>query len=113
MVKEYTDLSNLAIGELYYKIGFGDDQLLSPAIVPMVYLGVDLIPELRGNKLHYFQDVDSYVELEHFQKQKPGQDGSDTEVLTFNAARRWAIYSAAEVTTELLECRNRWENLQS
>lgn len=93
MTKEYTDLSTLTPGKLYYKIGFSDGGYLSPLISPMVYLGMDLIPDLQDEVLHYFQDAKTYIELGHFQELKAGQDGSEIHVLWRHSSITAASFS--------------------
>ncbi len=55
---EPVDPQRLVVGVVYFSVTFVDEEMLCPALEPLVFVGVDLDPG-DENRL-YFQDPDSY-----------------------------------------------------
>jgi hypothetical protein len=50
--------TDLEEGEVYFSVTFIDDEMLIPALEPLVFVGMDL--EAGDSGQVYFQDIDSY-----------------------------------------------------
>jgi len=51
--------SDLQEGQIYFFLTYEDEELLCPALRPVVFLGRDLDPDVTG--MVYFQDLASYL----------------------------------------------------
>lgn len=54
---EYVLSTDLIVGQVYFKVGFLDEDAAVPEMYALVFIGKNLHPNLPGM---YFQDVESY-----------------------------------------------------
>src|SRR5687767_12573744 len=78
---EYVKSEDLVVGEVYFRVGYLDDQLLVPEVTALVFAGRDLGEENTSTGHHqlYFQDFASYMRGDRWGMDHPPLDGS-TEV---------------------------------
>jgi len=55
---EFVDPAALIVGNVYFRVGFHDEEILIPELVPLVFIGRDLIPGDMNR--WYFQDYTSF-----------------------------------------------------
>jgi hypothetical protein len=56
---EYVRSTDLVVGQVYFKLGFLDEDMAVPDMYPLVFIGRDLHSKLPG---FYFQDASSYLD---------------------------------------------------
>jgi hypothetical protein len=54
----YVRSSELVVGQVYFRVGFLDDEMVVPELAPLVFVGRNLE---TGDAGLYFQDVESYL----------------------------------------------------
>lgn len=79
---EYMKSEELIEGQIYFRVSFLDEEMLTSEMVPLVFIGRDLQPDGPGL---YFQDAYSYIEGERYQ---PEDWGIITDEKPSNRIRR-------------------------
>lgn len=89
---EYVAVGELELGKTYFSVRFIDDEMLTPGLEPVVFIGRNLEP--GDSDVLYFQDFESYRAGARYGQQNEGEpgrfecfpDGSRPDVCEFDAA---------------------------
>ena len=60
---EFVEATDLVEGKIYFRVSFFEQEMLTPELVPLVFIGRNLQPDEPGL---YFQDVASYMAGERY-----------------------------------------------
>jgi hypothetical protein len=89
---EYVRSGDLLIGEVYFRVGFLDDEMHVPELTPVVFIGRDLDPENLPSNSHqlFFQDYGSYARGVRWGMKHPPVDAeSESERFEQFMSRGW------------------------
>jgi hypothetical protein len=83
------EAKDLVVGQVYFRLGFADEEMLVPELRPLVFVGRDLDPEDADGRL-FFQDYASYARGARWGIEPPPLDGAtEIERIEQFLARGW------------------------
>jgi hypothetical protein len=93
---EHVPPADLTVGQVYFRLGYLDNEMRFPCLTPMVYIGRDLEPTNDGVHHLYFQDAASYLSGVRWDDPTPAIAGETEEERFESWSERAYFETAAE-----------------
>jgi hypothetical protein len=96
---EYVRSEDLVVGNVYFRVGFLDQEMFIPEITALVFVGRDLDPEQAASGFHqlFFQDYGSYTQGVRWGMDPPPLD-AESEVERFEQFMSRGWFESSEET---------------
>ncbi len=96
---EPISITELAEGSVYFLIGFVDEEMLTPKMETLVFIGRNL--ETGDEDRYYFQDIESYREGERY---GPGATTDGTSIFVCSLSELNGVYDFEHALEVLMRC---------